>query len=200
MSAQQNLYFMDAFSGQVFTIKNGTDQVELFFSLSGLKAIKAITTNTKESVMYVSDFEQGIFLVNLETKQMAPMVRSGKGFFAGINDLFYDDGDLVAIQSGVNPARLMRYVLKEDLFMQNMFPIEASHPDFKSLGNGILVDDNVYYVANSQWAKLDGLGKVLPNTVWEPLLIMRSPTKYKMEEHMERQRKMEEIKKKRGIK
>ena len=114
--------------------------------------------------------------------------------------MFYDDGDLVAIQSGVQPARLMRYVLKQDLFLQNMFPIEAANENFKALGNGTLVGDSIYYAANSQWAKLDGLGRLLPEQSWEPLVIMKSPTKYRMEEHMEQQRKMEEIKRKRGIK
>ena len=89
---------------------------------------------------------------------MVPLIKSPNGFFAGFNDLFYDDGDLVAIQSGVAPARLMRLVLKQDLFLQNTFPIEAANENFKALGNGTLVDDSIYYVANSQWSKLDGLG------------------------------------------
>jgi hypothetical protein len=196
----QDLYFINAFSNDLFRIKNGSENVEPMLSLKGLNSIKAITSNNKQNYLYISDFEMGIFVLNLESLKLAPLVRSNKGFVAGINDLFFDDGDLVAIQSGVNPARLMRYVLKEDLLMVNMFPIEASNEHFKSLGNGTLVGDHVYYAANSQWANVDALGRLLPDSSWEPLVVMKSPTKYKMEEHMERMRKLEEIKKKRGIK
>ncbi|VAW47773.1 hypothetical protein MNBD_GAMMA02-1083 [hydrothermal vent metagenome] len=200
LTAGQNLYFTNVFNSDFFKISKDSDQVQPVLSLSGLKNIKAITSNEKESMLYVSDFDQGLFVINLESMQTAPLVKTPRGFFAGINDLFYDDGDLVAIQSGVQPARLMRYVLKQDLFLHNMFPIEASNPNFKALGNGTLVGDHVYYAANSQWEKMDPLGRLLPEQSWEPLVIMKSPTKYRMEEHMEQQRKMEEIKKKRGLK
>ncbi len=200
VTAGQNLYFMNVFNSGIYKIGKDSEQVEPVLSLSTLNTAKAITTNDKETIMYISDYDQGIFVINLETKQVAPLIKKPSGFFAGINDLFYDEGDLVAIQSGVQPARLMRYVLQEDLFLQNMFPIEASNPNFKALGNGTLVGDKVYYAANSQWAKLDGIGRLLPDTKWEPLVIMQSPKKYRMEEHMEQQRKMEEIKRKRGLK
>lgn len=200
VSAGQNLYFTNVFNGDVFKIVKDSEQVEPLFSLTGLNNIKAITSNTDETILYVSDYDLGLFVVNLETKQSVPLFRNQNGFFAGINDLFYDNGDLVAIQSGVQPARLMRYVLEQDLILQNMFPIEANHPKFSALGNGTLVGDQVYYAANSQWAKLDGVGRLLPEQSWDPLVILKSPTQYRMEEHMERIRKMEEIKKKRGLK
>ena len=181
LTAGQNLYFINVFNSEIFKIAKGSDQVEPVLSLSSLKNIKAITSNAQESVLYVSDFDQGLFVINLETMQTAPLVKTANGFIAGINDLFYDDGDLIAIQSGVQPARLMRYVLQKDLFLQNMFPIEASQPNFKALGNGTLVDDYVYYAANSQWVKMDPLGRLLPEQSWEPLVIMKSPTNYRME-------------------
>jgi len=200
VSQGQNLYFINAFNSQLFKIGHDSDQVERVLALPKLTALKAITTNPDESVIYLSDYEQGLFVVNMATQQLAPLVPGNTGFFAGINDLFYDGGDLVAIQSGVKPARLMRYVLQQDLLLQNLFPIEASNPSFQSLGNGVLVDDQVYYAANSQWEKVDALGRLLPEQQWEPLVVMQSPTKYRMEEHMERMQRMEEIRKKRGFK
>jgi len=200
LTSNQTLYFINAFNSDVFKVLKDSNQVEPVMSLSKLTNIKAITSNEQGTVLYLSDFDQGLFVINMETLRVAPLVKTPSGFFAGINDLFYDDGDLVAIQSGVQPARLMRYMLKQDLFLYNMFPIEASNPNFKALGNGTLVGDQVYYAANSQWEKIDPLGRLLPGQSWEPLVIMKSPTKYRMEEHMEQQRKMEEIKKKRGLK
>ena len=200
VGAQHNVYFLNPMTSQIFTIKKDGQAIEPLAALQSLSALKAITTNSDESIFYVSDFDQGVFAINKGTLQVAPMARSKNGFFAGISDLFYDDGDLVAIQSGVQPARLMRYILKQDLLLQNLFPIEAAHPAFDGLGNGTLVDDKVYYVANSQWSKMDPLGRLAAGQKWAPVVVLESPTKYRMEEHMEQQRKMEEIKKRRGIK
>lgn len=200
LSANQDLYFINAFSSKIFKISHGKEQVEPVMSVPSLTSIKAITSNRDGSILYLSDYEQGLFAVNLEGQQMVPLVRGNGGYFAGINDLFYDDGDLVAIQSGVKPARLMRYLLNQDVLLQNMIPIESANPSFKTLGNGVLVGDQIYYAANSQWEKMDALGRLLPEHSWEPLVVMQSPTKYRMEEHLERMQKMEEIKKRRGIK
>ncbi len=200
LTTSGDLYFINAFDSTFFRVKNGQETVEPVLALPGLSNIKAITSNAAESVLYVSDYELGLFVINLESLQVVPLIKGGKGFFAGMNDLFYDDGDLIGIQSGVQPARLMRYVLEKDLFLKNLFPIEASHPEFKDLGNGTLVGDHVFYAANTQWAKTDGLGRLLPNSSWEPLVIIKSPTRYRMEEHMLQQQKMEEIKRKRGLK
>jgi hypothetical protein len=200
LTAGQDLYFINAFSSDIFKISKGSDQVELVLSIPSLKSIKAITSNSDETVLYISDFETGMYVINLETKQILPLVRSADGFFAGINDLFYLDGDLVGIQSGISPARIMRYMLKEDLIIQSPLPIEAAHKEVTALGNGLLVGDEIYYVANSQWEKVDAMGRLLPEQTWEPLSIIKSPTNYRMEEFLKQQRDMEEIKRKRGFK
>lgn len=195
----QNLYFINAFSSDVFKINKDGDQVEFVVSIPGLKSIKALTSNEAESLLYLSDYDQGLFAINFATSQVLPLIKSKKGFFAGINDMFYDQGDLVVIQGGVYPARLMRYVMKDDVYFQTMFPIEASHEKFDALGNGILVDGHVYYAANSQWDKTGPMGKLAENETWDDLAIMKTDTKYKMESFMKQQRDMEEIKRKRGL-
>jgi hypothetical protein len=121
-------------------------------------------------------------------------------FFTGISDLFYVDGDLVGIQSGVSPARVMRFDLVQGLVINMSFPIEASHKNFMTLGNGTLVGDSVYYVANSQWGKMDMGGNLIEGEQWQPLKIIKSPIDFRMQEHIENQKRIEEIKKKRGIK
>ncbi len=195
----KNLFFINAFTSDVFKIKKDGDQVEFVVSIPGLKSIKALTSNQQETLLYLSDFDQGLFVINFATSQVLPLIKSKTGFYAGINDLFYDQGDLVVIQGGVFPARLMRFVMKDDVFFQTMFPIEASHPKFDALGNGILVDGHVYYAANSQWDKTDAVGQLAENQSWDNLVVMKTDTKYKMDEFMKQQRDMEEIRRKRGL-
>jgi len=195
----QNLYFINAFTSDVFKINKDGDKVDFVVTIPDLKSIKSLTSNEAETLLYLSDYDQGLFVINFATSQVMPLIKAKKGFYAGINDLFYDHGDLVVIQGGVYPARLMRYVLKDDVYFQTMFPIEASHQKFDALGNGILHDGHVYYAANSQWDKTGPMGQLAENETWDDLVIIKTDTKYKMESFMKQQRDMEEIKRKRGL-
>lgn len=195
-----SLFFINVFNQTIYQLSADTDKAEEVVALPGLTAIKAISSNADDSFLYVSDFAQGLFVINLATKQTAPMDPKRDRFFSGISDLFYVDGDLVAIQSGVSPARVMRFDLAQDMQIKTSFPLEAAHPAFDTLGNGAFAGDSIYYVANSQWGKMDMGGNLSPDASWEPLQIIKSPIAYRLKEHLESQQRMEEIKKQRGIK
>ena len=62
-----------------------------------------------------------------------------------------------------------------------------------------MVGNEIYYVANSQWDKVDALGRLLPEQTWDDLKVLKSPTTYRMEEFIKQQQDMEEIKRKRGL-
>ncbi len=194
------LYFLSLFDKTIYQLNADSDKPEKVIELPGLNAIKAITSNTDDSYLYVTDFEKGLYVIDIATQKVGNMDPKGERFFTGISDLFYVDGDLVGIQSGVSPARVMRFDLAQDLLIKMTFPVEASHPDFVTLGNGTLVDNHVYYVANSQWGKMDMGGNLIEGENWQPLKIMKSPIDYRMQEHIDNQKRIEEIKKKRGIK
>lgn len=194
------VFFLSLFEQTIYQLKPDSDQAEKVIELPGLTAIKAITSNEDDSYLYVADFEKGLFVIDVAGQKVGNMDPKGERFFTGISDLFYVDGDLVGIQSGVSPARVMRFDLAQGLVIKMGFPVEASHEAFATLGNGTLVDNHIYYAANSQWGKMDMSGNLLEGESWQPLKIVQSPIGFRMQQHMETQKRIEEIKKKRGIK
>ena len=197
---QGGLYFLNLFNKTIYQLNKDTGKADKVIELPGLSAIKAITSNADDSYLYIADFEKGLFVIDVANQKVGNMDPKGDRFFTGISDLFYVDGDLVGIQSGVSPARVMRFDLKNGLIIGMSFPVEASHDDFETLGNGILVGESVYYVANSQWGKMDMGGNLIDGEQWQALKIIKSPIDFRMQEHIENQKRIEEIKKKRGIK
>ncbi len=200
LSANNSLYFVNLFNQEVFKVTKDGESIESLFALPKFKAIKAITTNKKENILYVSDYDQGVFAVDLATKKVGKIGGKAKGYYGGFDDLFYQDGDLVGIQNGVKPARLMRMMLTEDVLLSNMYPLEAAREEFKALSKGVISGEDVYYFANSQWAKMDFSGRLLPDMQWEDQLIMKTNSKHKLDDQIEYQKRMEEIKRRRGIK
>ncbi len=200
LSANGNLYFVNLFNQEVFKVNKDGEAIDSLVALPRFTSIKAIATNAKESILYISDYDQGLFALDLSNKKLGKIGGKGQGFYGGFDDIFYQDGDLVAIQNGVKPARLMRLMLDEDVLLKNMYPLEAGREEFKALSKGVLVGEDVYYFANSQWGKMDFSGRLLPELQWEDQLIMKTNTKYKLQEQIKYQQRMEDIKRRRGIK
>ncbi len=199
LSEQGNLYFVNLFNNQTFKVAKDADSIEALLVLKNLSAIKSITTNSDENILYVSDYDLGVFAIDLETQKIGQIGSSSKGFTAGYDDVFYHQGDLVVIQNGVSPARIMRLVLQKDVLLVNMFPLEAGREEFAALSKGVLSGNDLFYIANSQWDKMELSGLLSEGEQWEELLIMQTDVKFQLEEQLKRQKKMEEVKKSRGI-
>ncbi len=200
LTASGDLLFFNVLTKEIFELKKGQNKPSSFIKTPQLGAIKAITSNEDGSYIYLSDYDQGIFVVNAEDKQVKILINPEAAFLAGINDLVYEDGDLIAMQSKTSPARVMRILLNNDIFYQGAVPLESAQPDASNVGQLDVNQNDVYYIANSQWDKMDMAGNLQKDLEWEPLKVIKADAKYKLAEHLESQKRIEEIKKKRGIK
>jgi hypothetical protein len=81
---------------------------------------------------------------------------------------------LIAIQNGVNPNRLIRLWLSPDQKQCNNFAvIEANNPLFDEPTLGVIVKDTFYFIANSQWEKVDDKGQLAPADKLQNALILK---------------------------
>ena len=199
ITSEGDLYFINPFTREMLTSTSKDEQVKPFMSLTQLTAIKAITSNTPGTVIYVSDYDQGLFLINAETKAVKTLNDPSTAFLSGIDDLFYTNGDLIAIQNKTSPSRIMRILLNNDLFYQAAIPIESNHSLATAMSKGFVSGKDVYYIANSQWGKMDLNGNLINGEKWEPVHLIKANSEFQLEKHLESQKRMADIKKKRGI-
>jgi len=81
----------------------------------------------------------------------------------GIDGLYFHRGALVGVQNGVNPARVVRLQLGKDSKSVRSFEVlEANSPFFDEPTLGVLVGDDFYYNADSQWGAIDKDGHLAP--------------------------------------
>lgn len=200
LMASGELLFSNEFKRELMTTSEQDPSIKLFMSLPQLASVKAISSNSTGSIVYVSDYDQGLFAINVENKKLARLNDPTKAYLSGIDDLFYHEGDLVAVQTQTSPNRVMRILLKQDVLFQAAVPVESNNKQAKAMTKGVIDGDNLYYIGNSQWSKMDMAGNLREGESWEPLVIIKANNKYKIEDHLANQKRMEEIKKKRGIK
>mgnify|MGYP000259423197 FL=1 len=195
-----DLYFINPFTREIMTVNAKEGQIKPFINLGQLTSVKAITSNDDGSVLFISDYDMGLYLINVEKKAVKALHDPSAAFLSGVDDLFYTKGDLIAIQNQTSPSRIMRVLLKQDLIFQGAVPIESNNELATAMTKGFVDGDDVYYIGNSQWGKMDMQGNLQQGKSWEAIHILKANGKYKVDEFLESQQRMADIKKKRGIK
>ena len=79
----------------------------------------------------------------------------------GIDGLACYGDDLIAVQNGVRPHRVVRFVVNAAADgVERAEVLEANHPRFEEPTLGTVVGDTYFYVANSPWNRFDRDGNL----------------------------------------
>ena len=196
LTSQGKLYLLDTQNKEILEWNNKTDKISLALTLSKFNDVRSLTTDETGDMLYLSDNEKGITIINMKNKKTYSIENSEALNLIGITDLSYDDNGLIIIQSGFNPERIMRLELNlEKNAIRNIFPIESSNPAFDSPSYGVVVGDGFYYIANSQIQKTNMYGGLMKGQQWQDMAILSSPKHYKEKDSLEYNKKIDLFKK-----
>jgi hypothetical protein len=158
-----DVFASDSRDPVLYRLEDGVDTLQairhpLFRSLQGIAPAPDGRT------VFVADYSHGILRVDAISGEVS-RIGDGPGTTTlGCDGLAWDDGALVAVQNGVVPPRIVRFVLdsawsgiiRTEIIDRNV-PL-ADEPTM-----GIVLGDDFVYVANSHWGKYDDDGSLLPN-------------------------------------
>jgi sugar lactone lactonase YvrE len=157
-----DVYLTDSQDPVLYRLRPGRDSLErttskLFFSPQGL----APTPDGKS--LYLADYAHGLLKLDLATGQLIRLEDAPGSTSVGCDGIAWDRGAIIAVQNGVSPARIVRFVLDQtgnriaraEVLDRNL-PV-ADEPTI-----GAMVNQSFVYVANSQWEKYADDGTVRP--------------------------------------
>jgi sugar lactone lactonase YvrE len=157
-----DVFVTDSNDPVLYRLRPGADTLEsirhpLFRSLQGMAA------PPNENVLYVADYSHGLLRVDLPTRAVTRLDDAPASTSLGCDGMVWADGAIIAVQNGVAPARIMRFVLdrtgtriaRAELLDRNT-PV-ADEPTIATIAGGEIV-----YVANSQWEKYTESGARIP--------------------------------------
>lgn len=195
------VYFNNNNRGHILRIDPDLKKIGGVLDSPIFRSINGLTTDETGKFLYFSDFEFGLFGVDLEKRQLLDLANPAKFIAGGIDDVIYDDNGLIILQNGIAPQRIMRIQLSKDKRRPlKVYPIESAHPDFDLPSHGVVVGDKLYYIANSQWRKMDGRGLLKDGESWSDQLILVADKHYKEDARDQREAEIENYKKKLGLK
>ena len=161
------LYITDTEQGFVYRLRSPADTLELFVQPTGgqFTTANGITSTPDGRTLYVA-FLEGIARLDLATRALTLMPSPDSVSTASLDGLYWYRGGLIGVQGIPTLARVVRYGLSPDgARITSGAVIERGQPVVHQPTTGVLVGSQFYYIANSQYGRLDDRGApVAPQT------------------------------------
>lgn len=172
------VYAADAARRQIFRIDH--EQLSMLVENPKLTSIRGLAVSDDGRTLYMADYSLGIFGIDLT--KMAPFVLARnpeKLVLGGIDGLYFYDGCLVIIESGMVPQRVMRLKLSDDgRSVVAAMPLDVAQPAFTMPTLGAIAGNDLYFIANSQKGLYDKLGVLKNPDALQATRIFRSNLRF----------------------
>ncbi len=122
----------------------------------------------------IADYSRGLCLLGSDgTVQV--LKSTPDAWLGGIDGLSVTGRrELIAIQNGVNPNRVVRIRLSEDVDgIEAVDVLDLAHPEHDQPTLGEVVGSDFLYVANSLWGAWDSEGNLVEGRTLSPPVILR---------------------------
>jgi sugar lactone lactonase YvrE len=177
-----SVYAADPASGRVYRLRPGAARLEMLVDEGPLVSPQGMAATGDGAFLFVADYAQGVARVDLPSGAVHLLETPEDLLATGIDGLVLAGDSLVGIQNGLRPHRVLRLRLdaERSRIVEGVI-LERSHPRFEEPTLGVLVDDALYYVANSQYRHFGRDGTPDLDSLQDPV-ILRLPLPWLSEE------------------
>lgn len=146
---QGHVYAIDRASPIVYLKAPESDRLEAFVANWKLGSFSDIAVTPDNSRLFVAEPRMGVFVVDPVGKQAAMLKGPDTLNLSGIEGVEYVNGQLIVVQGGLKPQRLMRLTLDANgSAVETVSPMAVALPEFSRPGIGTLQGQDLYYLAN----------------------------------------------------
>lgn len=169
-----DLYASDSIGGGIYRLDAGREALRPVVEPGLLLSPQGMVE--REGALLVADYPTGLWRVDPASGALRKLRASAPAALTGIDGLYAHGRDLIAIQNGTTPKRILRITLdasgdavaRVDVLAQNL--LGWGEPALATIHDGAL-----HYIANSQWDRFDANGQLPPPDQLEAPRIMRLP-------------------------
>lgn len=152
VAADGGVYVSDSIAGGVWVLRPGTAEVEALLGDGTLASPQGLDV-AADGTLYVAAYNGGVFRVDTSSGAVHRLTVPDGISPYGVDGLYTLGHDLLVIQNGATPHRVMRLRLDAaGASVTGADVLLAADPRFGEPTLGALTDDALYLVANSPWA------------------------------------------------
>lgn len=158
IAASGDVFVADSRAGAIYRAQPGSEALTTALEPGMLLSVQGMVEGSTAGKLIVADYAMGLAKVDVATGEARVLgFPSFTTTLIGIDGLYRYGKDIIAVQNGVLPARVLRITL--DASEDNVAAVEVleqNHPNHNEPSSGVIVGNHFYYIGNSQWAEFDG--------------------------------------------
>ncbi len=172
ISADGTLYASDPISGAIYRAPPGEDRMDLLVRSGRLASPQGLALSADGLLLYVSDYRYGLAVIDLATRKLMRLAAEGPMMLNGIDGLMRRGSDLIGIQNGARPIRIVAIRLSRDGLRANQLRVlEQANPAWIEPTSGFTAGNRLVYVGNAAWDRygtggvVQGEGALVPTEI-----------------------------------
>jgi hypothetical protein len=152
MSPNGDIYIADRALPIIYVKRAAEEKLTGAFASRDMVSLRDIAMQPDGRIMYIAGREKGITVVDFVGKQAAPLAGPETLNLGGIDGMFLRNNQLVIIQNGIQPQRVMRLALDSSgTKVEAVRPLAVALPVFDMPTFGTIKGDHLVYFANGRW-------------------------------------------------
>ncbi|HEX3473934.1 MAG TPA: hypothetical protein VHT91_02770 [Kofleriaceae bacterium] len=173
IAASGDVLVSDATGGGLYIVRSGRAALE---PLSTAFSSPQTPAPRDAATVYVPDYALGIARVDPRTGAVSWLSAPPEIALSGIDGLYLIQDALIAVQNGTRPPRVVRLELAPDGGSVVSATVLAASPDLGAPTHGAIVDDQLWFLANSGWSRFSDDGALVHDPPDDAPSIWRVPT------------------------
>ncbi|MDR2012932.1 MAG: hypothetical protein LBQ20_07810 [Rhodanobacter sp.] len=173
------VFAADALLNKIYRLDGGA--LKLMVENPAFTSLRGLTVSGDGKMLYFADYTMGVFGVDLTVGKPFDLIyEPDKLTLGGVDGLYWYDNNLVVIQSGMSPIRIMRLTLDTSGHrVMRGVALDAANPAFVLPTYGTIDGDGLYFIANSQKNEYDTYGTPKDAAALKPVVVFRSDLRYR---------------------
>jgi len=167
------VYVSDGLGSGVYVLDAGRDSLRALVPKGVLVSPQTAALSTDGATLFVPDYAIGIAAVDVSTGTVAWLAHSDSLDLTGIDGMYRVGRDLIAVQNGPEPNRIMRLTL--DASMRRVVRATALVRGAKGveLTHATMLRDWLYFIARSGWARVADDGTMRAGAAGDEPVVLR---------------------------
>ncbi|MEQ8904587.1 hypothetical protein [Ekhidna sp.] len=159
-----NIFISDGTANKLYWISNKKGELVEFADLSReVFNLQGLTFDDSEEYLYLSDYIDGIYKIDIKTKNLEKLkIEAEDVLIKGIDGLYFTDNSLIALHNGTNPNRVVKYTLSVDQRAIIGKEVLAQGGVLGEPTQGVWLEGQLHFIMNSPWGAYDRDGNFNP--------------------------------------
>ena len=165
------IYSTDSLTGAIYRYYIDSNEFEVLVKRGALGSPQGLVLDGGGNYLYIADYIGGLYRVSVQDGSRVRLEVAPGLTDYGIDGLYRYGDELIVIQNGVRPHRVVALKLSDNgLAITGSRVLAANLPQFDEPTLGVIRGDAFYFVANSHWNRFDANNK-LPDGLAGPIIL-----------------------------